>query len=313
MLPSGRACLEWNHHEEHAIPSHPPKLSKAPLKGAVQKKSKEDARNKTGHVGLQNKKHAHLIHVLSGGLGGELQAHAYERCRHFFLFVVTIRALELVNNDVLKRKAVQAVSGFKAKATHQVDDGFRIDNDPDEDDEIKKYAEFGHDDPNVVDLPTTAFQNTDAAHFCNLGIEPGFVGSLDLTDAVTNGLYEELKVYAGNTRWLPQLVNIGPDRRIDVLHGKLAATVLKDTGNAVCSRARIADYVSQARSSLQVYVETKTKQKKRGVAACTQCYLKAYAQTDFADRVFGALSGSIVGWCMATDNKEAIGRLLSYA
>lgn len=287
------------------MPSHPPKSQTASPKGGIQKKSTADARHKTRHVGLNDPAQAHLIQVLSGGLGHELQAHAYERCRHFFLFVSTIRALEYVNNIVLKRKPVQAVSGFRAKATDQVDDGFR--------DDSSGYASFGHDDPNVIDLPSTAFENTDAAHFCNLGIEPGFVGGLDLTDAVTSGLYQQLKVYAGNTRWLPQLVNIGPDRRIDVLHGKFAATVLKDSGKAVCSRARIDDYVSQARTSLLGYVDTKTKQKKRGVAACTQCYLKAYAQADFTDSVFGALSGEIVGWCQATRNEAAQGRLLSYA
>jgi hypothetical protein len=290
--------------EELAMPKQTPNSPKNSPKVGIKKKSQDDARNKTGHVGLKDKANAHLIHVLSGGLGQELQAHAYERCRHFFLFVCTIRALEYINNEVLKRKPVRAVSGFRTKATDQVDDGFRSESDD--------RLVFGRDDPNVVDLPATAFQNTDAAHFCNLGIDPAFVNGLDLTDRVTNDLYQELKVFAGNTRWLPQLVNIGPDRRIDILHGKLAERYLKDASNAVCSRSRINNYVSEAHLSLQVYAQTKTKQNKRGVAACTQCYLKAYGTKDFADSVFKVVSGNVVGWCSATKNTAALSRLVAY-
>jgi hypothetical protein len=165
----------------------------------------------------------------------------------------------------------------------------------------------------VVDRPATAFQNIDAAHFCNLGIEPSFIAKLDLSDDLTKGLYAELKTYAGNTRWLPQLVNIGPDRRIDILHGKLAGEILKKTGSAVCSRAHVALYVQRATASLVAYELTKKKQNKRGVAACARCYLSAYLADNFADRIFASVSGSAVGWCWATRHEAAKPLLVDYA
>jgi hypothetical protein len=245
-----------------------------------------DKRKITPREGLSSNK----LFVLSGALSQALQDHAFERCRHFFLFLTAIRTLEFLNNEVQGRPKIAARAGFTTKATEQIDQGWLRGG--------ATYHVFGADDEDVVKLPSTQFKDVDAAHFCNLGIEPGFVSRLDLSNDLVMGQFAELKVYAGNTRWLPKLVNIGPDRRIDVLHGTLAAEFLDD-GEAIVSRGRIPTYMARARADLQEYADEKVADKRRGVAACTRCYLDSYAQPRFADRIFNQLSGGTIGWIEA--------------
>lgn len=234
--------------------------------------------------------------MLAGTLSETLPKHAFERCRIFFFFLHAIRALEFVNNEVQGRAKIAAKDGFSAAATHQIDSGFRDASGP-------GYHVFGVDDPQVIQLSSTAFTNTDAAHFCNLGIDPGFVDKLDLGNQMIADLYHELKAFAGATRWLPQLVNIGPDRVIDVLHGEMAAEFLAD-GDAIVSRSRIATYVKRVSAEMEVFERKKVKEKRRGVAACCRCYLNAYEQPNFNDRIFNQLSGAIAGWISAVPLKD---------
>ncbi len=246
---------------------------------------------------------------LSGRLEDMLHVHAFERCRHFFLFLYTIKAIEYLNNKDTSRAPILAANGFDIKAMHQIDDGFRS--------EDPGHVDFRRDDDTVIDETATSFTNTDAAHFCNLGIKPSFTGQLDLSNQHVFDLHEQLKVFAGNTTWLPQIVNIGPDRKIDVLHGELATKFLKDTTSAVCSRSRIAEYINEATLRLTNYALQQRKAKNHGKAACALCYVTAYAKittqqfghitkTDpnFAERVFSSMSGSIAGWCGATFNEQ---------
>ena len=127
-----------------------------PSHGATAKLGVKKTDDKRTHVAREGKA-SNKLHVLSGTLAESLPKHAFERCRHFFFFLYAIRALEYVNNVVQKRPPVSALTGFKAKATDQIDDGFREDN--------PIYNVFGRDDVNVIDLPTTQFSDIDAAHF----------------------------------------------------------------------------------------------------------------------------------------------------
>jgi hypothetical protein len=241
--------------------------------------------------------------VLAGALEHALQAHAFERCRHFFLYLCTVKALEYVSKKLNPRWPLTALDALEVKATHQIDDGFR--------EQRSEYEVFGRDDTEVVKSPATSFKDTDAAHFCNLGIKPGFVAQLDLTNPVVNDLYQSLKSICGNTRWLPQLVNVGPDKKVDRMHGKLAKEFLEEAGKAACSRARIATYVKEAKTMFAVYVLAKEKTKKRGMAACAKCYLAAYVEKEFEDGVYSSLLGSVAGWTNATQNKDAEPLLIS--
>jgi hypothetical protein len=241
--------------------------------------------------------------VLAGALKHALLAHAFERCRHFFLYLYLVKALEYVSKKLNPQSSATALSALEVKATHQVDDGYR--------EKRTDYEVFGKDDEDVVHSAATSFKETDAAHFCNLGIKPGFVAKLDLTNKVVKDLYESLKAVCGNTRWLPQLVNVGPDKKIDRMHGKLATEFLGEANKPACSRTRIAKYVKEATTMFGVYVLTKQKQKSRGMAACAKCYLEAYVQDDFQDLIYSSLLGSVAGWASATNNQDAEPLLIS--
>ena len=273
-----------------------PSNTASPKVGQVQKVEK-DHRSKSSRIpGTAN---------LSGRLEDMLHLHAFERCRHFFLFLYTIKAIEYLNNKDTTRAKISAADGFDVKATHQIDDGFRS--------EDPGHTDFRRDDEDIIDETGSAFTNTDAAHYCNLGIKPSFTASLDLSNQHVFDLHEQLKVFAGNTMWLPQIVNIGPDRKIDVLHGELATKFLKDTTSAVCSRTRIAEYINEATIRLTNYALQQKKAKNHGKAACALCYVTAYAKVttqkyghitktdpNFAERIFATISGSVTGWAGAT-------------
>lgn len=234
--------------------------------------------------------------VLSGALGGELTKHAYERARHFFLYLITIKLIEYVHNLKSTNK-VSAIDGLEVKATDQIDTGFKNDDEP-------LYNVFDNDDEDMVDQPTTAFSQLDAAHFCNLGIKSTFAASIDLKQPIILSLYEQLKVIAGNTRWLPKRINIGPDRRIDVFHGKFATEILK-SGNPPYSRDRVVEYGKRATEEILGYVVQQKKVKKLGVAACASCYLTCYAATNFVDRIDSQMTGELAGWCKSHNLPDA--------
>src|SRR5580692_2414966 len=80
--------------------------------------------------------------VLSGTLGSQLEAHAFERCRHFFMYLSAIRRIEFVMNAADPNAKIDALSGLVVKATDQIDDGFRVEDDV--------YADFDNADEDVV-------------------------------------------------------------------------------------------------------------------------------------------------------------------
>lgn len=260
---------------------------------------------KTSHGRARGRAHAQrsaTAVLLSGALGEELKAHAFERCRHFFLYLIKIRQIEYLTVAANPKSRLKAVQGVEVKATDQIDDGFRLN--------IKDHKEFDKDDEGIVDLATTNFKSMDAAHFCNLGVKHDFAAKIDLKDRRISDAYAQLKVYAGNTRWLPQRVNIGPDRIVDVLHGILATQFLKD-GKAICSPARIKKYVAEAKSRLTRYAILQRKKKGRGIAKCAMCYVDAYLETSFEDGILSSVRDEAWGWCSANTLLDAYQHLYS--
>lgn len=230
--------------------------------------------------------------VKAGSLGHELQGHALERANHFFYYLIEMKLvvaeLNAIGGPGTPHKFSRWVS---VKATDQIGTGLRSD--------IAEYSAFVKTDEKVVDAPTTQFTKSDAAHFCNLGLKAGFDLACKASPFTRDG-YERLKVYAGNTMLLPQKVNIGPDRKIDIVHGKLAAEMLDDD-QPILSRSRIKTYQEAAVAAIIDYRDGKLDKHEPGLAACAGCYLQAYA-ADFEDRVFLRVYPEVIGRCENSDH-----------
>lgn len=227
--------------------------------------------------------------LLGGSLKDELRRHAFERCRHFFLYVFYYKALTQHLNGPSHNLGLGPADAVFVNASHQIDEGFRSDD-------VGYYA-FDAKDPKVVDKDCTACGNMDAAHFCNLGI----VGTCQVRFAnVATGdkavfcLYECLKTICGNTRLLPQRVNIGPDKRIDGFHGKLAKAILT-SGKPPVSKTHLADYLKGAAAAFADYRASQLKAGNAGIVACIDCYLACY-QHD-GDALWQTIVGNAVSEC----------------
>lgn len=225
--------------------------------------------------------------VKAGSLGHELRGHAFERATHFFYFVVTMKMVVFeINRAGGAGTPFRSSHWVSVKATDQIGSGLRSD------DEV--YTDFAKKDPNVVDAPTTRFTQADAAHFCNLGLKPGLDAACLASPFLRDG-YERLKVYAGNTMLLPQQVNLGPDRAIDVLHGEMALEMLED-GRTIFTRERVKHYRAKASERVAAYRDAKKAKGALGLAACADCYLQAYDEA-FEGRVFRQVYPEIIGLC----------------
>ncbi len=229
--------------------------------------------------------------VFAGSLRHELESHALQRAEFFFYYVVTMKLVvaELNKLGAAAGKPALAFSTFVlAKATDQIGSGMRSDD-------TTVYSHFVTDDAKVVDKPTTHFTSSDAAHFCNLGLSTAMAGACQGSPFTRDG-YEQMKVYAGATKQLPQQVNIGVDRKLDVLHAKLAVEFL-DSTDLIFSRDRVKTYREQAIAEVTSYRDAKLADRKPGLAACADCYLDMYDSTDFTGRVFRRVYPEIVGMC----------------
>lgn len=225
--------------------------------------------------------------VKAGTLEHELRGHALERALHYFYYLITMKLVVAELNAIGGAGTPHRFSKWVAvKATDQIGTGLRSEN--------AAYTPFVANDPEVVKTATTLFTASDAAHFCNLGLRAGLDAACQASPFTRDG-YERLKVYAGNTMQLPQKVNIGPDRKIDVLHGQLAAPMLDDDA-PILSRARIRVYQAAASLAIQDYIAAKTTKKQFGLAACAECYLHTYA-AEFEDRVYLRVYPEVVGLC----------------
>ena len=236
---------------------------------------------------------------LGGTIGNALLMHAREHAVHFFMFLFALDAA-CRRAGVLDASIVIApADAFEVAATHQVDSGFRSGN-------VAHY-DFDENDPKVVDMASTACRNTDAAHFCNLGLEArawSRMAAVSGRDEHLRDLLDMAKRLAGDTKQLPQRVNIGPDRVIDVLHGVLAERFFKASRpltvpprNQVVSRANLATYLTEATAAMTTYRVEQVRLKRHGLAACCDSYLKVYAEQ--GDDIWMTLTGYIPAECLA--------------
>lgn len=229
--------------------------------------------------------------VVGGTLRTAIPGHTYERMRHFFLYVYLYRMLTARLNGA-HGGAFGPAAGVSEIATHQVDEGMRSTD--------LSYHGFDNKDPKVVDKTATAYTRMDAAHFCNLGIHGPFASAAakaGTADPVARDLYEGLKRVCGNTRLMPQRINIGPDRVIDRLHGRLARAMLDDT--PPITTANFLTYVTEAARDLRDYRIKQHGFGNHGVVACVDLYLSVYADKTQIDGIWRIVTGNAWGDCAA--------------
>ncbi|WP_161556165.1 hypothetical protein, partial [Mangrovicoccus ximenensis] len=91
-----------------------------------------------------------------------------------------------------------------------------------------------------------------------------------------------LKLICGNTRLMPQRINIGPDRVIDKLHGDLCMAFLKEMegGAAAVSPAFFDTYRQEACKRLEVYAQAQEAAGNVAVAEAARLYAATLAETD---------------------------------
>lgn len=216
---------------------------------------------------------------LSGPLSHALPRHAEQRAQHFFLFLFSLRAACNLIFDGSGRTFHPADLICEA-ATHQIDSGLRQNANRDT---------FDPRDPNVVARNATSFSKIDAAHYCNLGLAGDFatLESLARQDDDALELIDMCKVLAGNTVWLPQQINIGPDRVIDRLHYLLAIDFLEEP-EPVFKPQNIGTYGRMVDVAMREYADAKDREGEHGLAACARCYLPPYSNLE-------AIIGDTVG------------------
>lgn len=203
----------------------------------------------------------------SGTLGYALRSHSKERCRYYFFYAFFLDALiaQLSQSGQTGKPAGDFVL---TKASHQIDSGHRRQDDA--------YNTFERD-ARVIDNTATAFKNMDAAHFCNLGIQPALTQmAQSLPTHTARTFYDNLCAIMGDTRPLPRSVNIGPDRIVDKLHSDLIAGHLHTQAQPLVTPARIKAYLSEAALKMASYRQLKFADGRHGLAACAECYIETY-------------------------------------
>lgn len=225
---------------------------------------------------------------LSGELGEELKKHAHERCRHYYHYAFYLSALyELLSNRSATSSKVTTF--ITKKASHQIDSGHRSKN-PQHNTWVA--------DPSVVNMPVTAFKKMDAAHFCNLGATPELKMLVNRGgDGVETRFMENLEAIMGNTRPMPQKVNIGPDRIVDELHGRKIYQDLTQDQPTVSSQ-RINEYLCGGASAMRAYVQSKLRDRP-GLKACAECYIDYYEDPGSSVRLYNQLSRETEEECSA--------------
>jgi hypothetical protein len=208
--------------------------------------------------------------ILAGTLGDALRMHAAQRADYFFFFLFCHRAL----SDRLRTTHgvnLGHAEGVSAKATHQIATGMRSGD--------GAYYDFLDKDASIIDQAATACGRSDAAHYCNLGVTPSFLGKANAfarpdIDPTAFKLREMLEVMAGATRQLPQRVNIGPDRIVDQVHGRLAVAFLD--GTPPMTAANYRTYLDSCAGAMTIYRNSHEAKGNHGLAACCDCYLDFY-------------------------------------
>lgn len=207
--------------------------------------------------------------ILAGTLDDSLRMHAAQRMSFFFWFLFCYKAL----SDRLRAQGhdLDPAEGVSIKATHQIAFGLRRDN--------PGYYDFVVSDPDIIEQPATACGRTDAAHYCNLGIKPPFLAlaaenATLANDPAAHQFLQMLEVAAGATRQLPQRINIGPDRIVDVAHGQMALAMLN--GTPPIAFGNYKTYLETCTREMTRYKKAVLAKGYRGLAACCECYLEFY-------------------------------------
>jgi hypothetical protein len=235
-------------------------------------------------MSIRDKRLSNFGLALSGDLGYALRRHAETREEKFFMYLFYLKAL--CDRAAILNLVIKPVDALSVVATDQLDTGFR--------DLPTPYSDFDAKDPNVVNINATAFRNSDAAHYCNLGLKADAWARFGaVNDTPLQDLVERVKRTAGLTRQLPQRVNIGPDRVVDVAHGDLAKQFL-GTGRPVLRRDHVTTYQTTMRTRLNEYKAGQLLKGNKGVAACVDSYLAAYKG---GDTTFSSVMGEITGLC----------------
>jgi hypothetical protein len=216
---------------------------------------------------------------LSGPVGTELTKHAQERCRHFFLYLFTVKALKIcLAADA--NKQIDYKNVILVKASHQIDEGYKATQ--------SQYVSWVKTQANIVDQMCTVIDQVDAAHFCNLGVKGDFATAMKLQSGRIAKLWTQLENIMGNTRWLPKQVNIGPDRKIDIMHGDLAIPML-NSKTELLSVENIATYLAEAQKRMTDYQQKKTKRGHAGMVACAQAYINFYDGSAYVAQLTASL------------------------
>lgn len=234
---------------------------------------------------------------ISGSLGDSLRHHAMERCRHFFLYLFFYKALNDRMNT-LHGQNFTPTEGVSVAATHQIDKGMKNTGA-----KLKHYYGFDEGDPLIVDKPATACGEVDASHYCNLGLEAGYRNTVAQfakkgVDSDAFDIYEALKVFCGNTKWLPKKVNIGPDRVIDALHGVLALQMLNRTRPPISALNRAA-YLATARLQMGNYIQRQQTLGNLGLVACAEAYFRFYDDPEYVQEMWTTVTGNVTAECFA--------------
>jgi len=232
--------------------------------------------------------------IRSGKLSEVLKDHVRQRVHIFFLFAFFAKILNERYQQLSSRK-IGYRDMLQVKATHQIGTGVRR-NTPSVD-------IFDENDANVINRFATNFRKLDAAHFCNLGILAPFraqvaaLGPTDVQGWIVKWL-DNLEATAKSTRQLPQRVNIGPDRIVDMLHGDLVFDFLENNC-AIISTQHFNRYQIDGSSKLQLYRGKLKKEGKLGLVACVDQYLAIIQSSHEMKKIQDALTDSLRFECEA--------------
>ncbi|MCQ8279335.1 hypothetical protein NFI95_12870 [Acetobacteraceae bacterium KSS8] len=224
---------------------------------------------------------------LSGPLTHALPRHAEQRAKHFFLFLFALQATcDMVSARTGRQFDPLAI--VREAATHQIDSGLRQNSARDP---------FDSTDPGVVNINGTSFSKIDAAHYCNLGLAGDFsiLKTAAAADRDNAEMVELCEILAGDTVWLPQKINIGPDRVIDQLHYQLAQAFLAN-GRPVFTPQNVAIYAARSDADIRDFANGKDTDEP-GLAACARLYLAPYANLPAA--IFDSVRHDIEAECDA--------------
>jgi hypothetical protein len=229
----------------------------------------------------------------SGRLRDVLKQHARERAEHFFLFLFAYKALTDRMNEVHGEKFGHH-DHVTAVATDQIADGQRRDEEVYISFKKLKKAE------DILDVYATEFQDTDAAHFNNLGTNDPWRAKASQhaqADGVCLSLFTLVKMASGNTRQLPANVNTGGDKVVDNCHIRLYPKMLD--GKPPLTPANMAAYVAECRQAIEASRQRHLARGNLGVAALRGRYLAFYDDREEVGAAFDAKRNTIWAECGA--------------